>query len=103
MEKEEITIFDKILDENNSENIVLYNEKNEPVEFEQIAYIPIEEKDYAILRPVKPLEGLKDDEALVFELIEEEDSQNLIMITDDAQIDAVFAEYNKLFDSIQAN
>ena len=39
---EELSIFDIILDENNFDNIVLYDEKNKPEEFEQIAYIPLE-------------------------------------------------------------
>jgi hypothetical protein len=41
-------IFDKLYDENNNDNITLYNEHGEPVEFEQIAIIPIEDNVYFI-------------------------------------------------------
>ena len=100
MEKEKVSVFDMIYDQNNNQDIVLYNEKNEPVDFEQIAFIPLEDKDFVILRPVKPFEGLGEDEALVFEMIEDNEEQNLIMVVDDEQIDLVFAEYNKLFDEM---
>ena len=102
MEKEKVSVFDMIYDENNNQDIVLYNEKNEPVDFEQIAFIPLEERDFVILRPVKPFEGLSEDEALVFEMVEENDEQNLVMVVDDEQIDLVFAEYNKLYDEMNA-
>ena len=100
MEKEKVSVFDMIYDENNNQDIILYNEKNEPVDFEQIAFIPLEERDFVILRPVKPFEGLAEDEALVFEMVEENDEQNLVMVVDDEQIDLVFAEYNKLYDEM---
>ena len=49
MEEKTVNAIDALFDENNTDNIVLYNEKEEPVEFEQIAIIPIEENVYAIL------------------------------------------------------
>ena len=49
MAEEFLSPIDMLLDENNTENIKLYNEENQEVEFEQIALIPIEDKTYAIL------------------------------------------------------
>jgi len=103
MEKETVSIFDIIYDENNTQNIVLYNEKEEPVDFEQIAFIPLEEKDYVILKPINGFESLGEDEALVFEMVEEDNEQNLIMVVDDEILDAVFEEYNKLYDEQNGN
>ena len=37
MSKQEKTPIDMLLDDKNTENIVLYDDKNRPVEFEQIA------------------------------------------------------------------
>ena len=96
---EEISPIEQILDENNVDNIVLYNEKNEPFEFEQIAIIPLDQEDgsqvlYAILLPVTKLPGIADDEAVTFELNEEEGS--IRVCEDDAIIDRVLAEYEKL-------
>ncbi len=97
-EEKQINPIEQILDENNIDNIVLYNENDEPFEFEQIAIIPLENGDkqdlYAILLPVTPLSGIEEDEALVFEVNERE---NVIRVCgDDTIIDKVMTEYEKL-------
>ena len=99
-EEKQINPIDQILDENNIDNIVLYNEKDEPFEFEQIAIIPLEEDGnqdlYAILLPVTPLAGISEDEAVVFEINEKE---NVIRVCEDESIiDRVLTEYEKLLD-----
>lgn len=98
MKEEQINPIEQILDEENIENIVLYNEKDEPCEFEQIAVIPLENEGkqdlYAILLPVTPLAGIEEDEALVFEVNERE---NVVRVcADDEIIDRVMTEYEKL-------
>lgn len=97
MEKKELNPIEQILDENNVDNIILYNENDEPFEFEQIAVIPLGKKEtklYAILLPVTPLAGIGEDEAVVFEINEKE---NLIKACEDENaIDEVLAEYEKL-------
>ena len=100
MKEKELNPIEQILDENNIDNIVLYNEKDEPFEFEQIAIIPLEDgenqKLYAILLPVTPLAGISEDEAVVFEVNEK---QNVIRVCEDeAIIDQVLTEYEKLLD-----
>ena len=88
-----ISPIDKLLDDDNTDNIVLYNEENQEVEFEQIAVVPYGEKTYAILRPVAEVPGIADDEALVF-VIDEVDSEDcLLIVEDDSIVDAVFKEY----------
>ena len=52
MEKE-VDAFSAILDEDNNDNVVLYNANNEPVEFEQVAIVPLNGKDYVILKHKK--------------------------------------------------
>lgn len=96
--KKERNPIDAILDENDIDPIILYDDKNNPVEFEQICLVPIKDIIYTILRPTAPLEGLGEDEALVFQIIEDEMEDSLIIITDDKIIDEVFAVYNKLLD-----
>ena len=46
--KELMSEIDKILDENNSDPIVLYDENNKETKFEQVAVIPLYEKVYVI-------------------------------------------------------
>ena len=101
-EAKEVNPIDAMFDANNQDNIVLYNENDEPVEFEQIAIIPLENAVYAILKPVKKIEGVADDEAFVFEIVEDEETGDALrLVEDDKIIDAVFADYNKLFDEAQ--
>ena len=89
--------IDMLLDENNSEPIVLYNEKDEPVAFEQIALIVLQGDPYAILKPVGEYQGVAEDEALVFLLDEDENGDRmLVVVEDDAVVDAVFEEYYAL-------
>ena len=98
-EVKEVNSIDALFDPNNEDNIVLYNEKDEAVEFEQIAIIPMEGVVYAILKPTAKVDGVADDEAFVFEVVEDEENGDTIrLVEDDKVIDAVFAEYNKMLD-----
>jgi hypothetical protein len=96
MAEEFLSPIDMLLDENNTENLKLYNEENQEVEFEQIALVPIEDKTYAILKPVETMEGVAEDEALVFVIDEIDDEDCLVIVEDDKIIDDVFEEYYKL-------
>lgn len=96
MAEEFLSPIDMLLDENNTENIKLYNEDNQEVEFEQIALVPIDSKTYAILKPVSPMEGIAEDEALVFVIDEIDDEDCLVIVEEDAIVDKVFEEYYKM-------
>ena len=99
MSENEINPLLQLMDPNNNDNIVLYNENDEPVEFEQVAIIPMDERIYAILKPVITFEGTKDDEAFVLEIIEdEENGDHLAVVSNDIIIDRVFEKYYELFD-----
>ena len=87
---------DALLDPDNDENIVLYNEKNEPVEFIQIAIISLNKHLYPILLPATPMEGVGEGEALVFVIAEVDGENALLLESDDAVIDAVFEDYYRL-------
>ncbi len=99
-ENEEKSVFEQLLDENDNSNIFLYDENEKEIEFEQIAIIPVKEDVYAILKPVKPMEGVGEDEAMVFELEETPEGEELLNLLDPVEdsdmIDIVFAEYDKL-------
>lgn len=94
----------KLLDPENNEPIVLYDENEKPVSFEQIALIPYEEKLYAILKPVEKMDGVADDEAIVFSFEEDDANEDQLLVVEenDAIIDEVFAIYNKLLDEQDA-
>ena len=106
MENEkELSPIDKLFDDNNTDPIVLFNEKGEEVSFEQIALIPLDERIFAILKPMEKTEGVGEDEALVFEIMEgetEEDEEYLSLVSDMAIVDNVFKVYDKLIDEEEA-
>lgn len=79
--------------------ITLLTADGEEVDFIEIAGIAYNGKFYAILQPVELLDGMDDDEALVFEVSSGEDGTNNFAIElDDTIMDAVFEEYNRLLD-----
>ena len=96
MSKKEVSPIDMLFDENNKDNIVLYDDQNNEVEFEQIALIPVDEKIYAILRPLGGEEPLAEDEALVFAIEEVEDEDVLIPEENEEVVDQVFNKYYEL-------
>lgn len=96
--KEVMTEIDKILDEECTDNIVLYDENNKETEFEQVALIPKDEKIYVILKPVTKIEGIADDEALVFVIDEIDDEDCLIIVDDEDIITEVFNDFYKLLE-----
>ena len=95
---EELTPIQKIFSDDNNENVILYNLEDQPVEFEQIAIVPIDENDYCILKPVTPFENMADDEALVFVLNDNKEEPSLDVVTDESIIDKVFDVYYELID-----
>ena len=90
--------IDMLLDENNTEPIVLYNENNQEIAFEQIAIVPIDGKIYAILKPIGDFAGVGEDEALVFTIDEYEGEDVLVIEEKNEIIDAVFAEYYQMLE-----
>jgi len=101
-QKKEIDILDILLDDNNDSPITLYDEKDKAIKFDQIAIIPLEDKLYAILKPIDEMEGVAEDEAIVFFIDEkaEEDSQ-LVVETDEEIAMKVFDEYYKLLEGCE--
>ena len=94
--QENVSPVEALLDPDNDDNIILYNENNEAVEFIQIAIICLDNVLYPILKPAQPMEGLSEDEALVFVISEVDGEEALLLENDDAVIDAVFEDYYRL-------
>ncbi|MBQ9786523.1 MAG: DUF1292 domain-containing protein [Clostridia bacterium] len=96
---EELDILDILLDEDNESPITLYNEENKPFKFDQVAVIPLDNNLYAILKPIDELEGVADDEAIVFAVNETDDGEtSLVVEADESVAMRVFDEYYKLLD-----
>ena len=82
--------------------ITLMTADNEEVDFIEVAGIAYRGNFYAILQPVELLDGMEEDEALVFKVSRGKDGEDKFEIElDDTIIDAVFEEYNKLLDEAE--
>ena len=80
--------------------VTLMSANGEEIDFLEIAGIALNGNFYAILQPVNLLEGMAEDEALVFKVErDEEGNDKFTIVMDDETIDAVFVEYGKLYDA----
>ncbi len=94
--------IEKLLDENNNENIVLYDENGNALEFEQIALIVLGGNVYPLLHPLVQEEGIDEDTGLVFQIIVTDDGEEVLEVVDDEEVvDAVFEEYYALLEQAQ--
>lgn len=96
--------IDCLFDEDNNDPIVLLNEKGEEQAFEQIAVIPQSKKTYAILQPIGHMDGVGENEGLVFAIEEFEDGgEYLKLVTDEKIIDEVFDVYEEMWDDAECD
>ena len=87
-------LIDILLDDDNCENVTLVSDDGIETEFEQVAIIPIEDKVYALLHPIEEMDGVAEDEAIVFFIDEE---KGILTLEQDIDIiDEVFEEYYDL-------
>ena len=63
--EQEVGILDILLDEDNEDPITLYDENDKAIQFDQVAIIPMDEKLYAILKPIDEMEMLLRIKALL--------------------------------------
>ena len=97
--EEIVDILDLLLDEENSEPISLFDENDKEVKFEQVAIIPEGEKIYAILKPIDEMEGVADDEAIVFVVDYDNDGHSFLVVETNEEIAIkVFDKYYQLLD-----
>lgn len=95
-----VDIVDVLLDENNTAPIYMQNDKGEQIEFDQVAVIPYGEEDlYCILKPITKIAGIKDDEAVVFKVEQDEEGNGFLRVEDKEEIAiAVFDQYYNLLE-----
>ena len=80
--------------------VTLLSANGEEIDFVEIAGIAHNGSFYVILQPVKPLEGMAEDEGLVFKVTRGENGEDRFEIElDEDIIVTVFAEYGKLYEA----
>ena len=94
----EMNIIEKLYDENNEENIILYDENDVATEFEQLALIPYGDFDYAVLLPVTKIDGIEEDEVMIFRIDGEGADAELNLEDDPSAANAVFDIFVELME-----
>ena len=88
------SIIEKILDENNHDYINTYDDFGNPIQFEQIAVVSVEEELFVILR--ENSDDVPYDEVLVFRIVTNETNQELLLEENEEVIEEVFNKYYQL-------
>lgn len=95
-------ILDVLLDENNREPVTLADERGRAITFKQVAVIPYNEKIYCILKPLENIDGVADDDAIVFRVDENDDGDNIICVERSESIAlTIFEQYYDLVEEFR--
>ena len=82
-----VDLLDVLLDKNNKEPIVLMDEKGRQISFEQVAIIPYDINDtkvlYVVLKPIDKIDGIADDEAVVFLVDQDKNGNTVLRVEED--------------------
>lgn len=98
-----VDLLDVLLDKDNKDPIVLMDEKGRQISFEQVAIIPYDIKDervlYVVLKPIDKIEGIADDEAVVFLVDQDKAGNTILRVEEDEEI--AIAVFDKYYDLLE--
>ena len=102
-EQPKVDLLDVLLDKDNKDPIVLMDEKGRQISFEQVAIIPYDIKDervlYVVLKPIDKIEGIADDEAVVFLVDQDKAGNTILRVEEDEEI--AIAVFDKYYDLLE--
>ena len=77
------------------EIITLYDDEDNPMDFYEVAVVEYGDELYALLQPAEEIEGIADDEVVIFRIDETEGEEDdfFYPVEDEAVQEAVFEEY----------
>ncbi len=106
-EAAQVDLLDVLLDKDNKDPITLMDEKGKQLSFEQIAMIvhevKKEKKLFAILKPVDKIEGIGENEAIVFLVDQDKNGNTILKIEEDEDVAIdVFDDYYDLLEDEMA-
>ena len=78
--------------------IILTNQDGQDVEFYNEAISTHEVLNYVVLKPVNEIEGIAEDEVLIFEFINENEEGQFYLVENEQLADEIFAKYLVLLD-----
>lgn len=91
-------ILDILLDKDNRQPISLTDGNGKNIIFEQVAVIPLRGNLYCVLKPITQIEGISDDEAVVFRA--DEKCGEIVLVVEEDELVAidVFEKYYDLLE-----
>lgn len=93
-------LLDMLLDKDNKDPIILMDEKGRMIAFEQVAIIPHDKKGertlFVVLKPITEIDGVADDEAIVFYVGADKNGDMCLRVEDDELI--AIEIFNKYYD-----
>ena len=83
----------QLIDE--EEIITLFDDDDNPMDFYEVAVVEYEDELYALLQPAEEIEGIGEDEVVIFKIEETEGEEDdfFYPVEDEAVQEAVFEEY----------
>ena len=75
---EDVTLLERLFDEDNDENIILFDDEGKEIELEQIAAVEFEGGVYAVMHVV----GDPEEEVVVFK-VDTADEESITMVEDE--------------------
>lgn len=90
------------LDGETEDTITIYLENGE-IECGIIASFPLDDRDYVALLPLEEVEGLSEDEILLYAYTKEGNELHLIEITDEDEFDRVADTFDEMLDDAAFN
>ncbi len=99
-----VDLIDVLLDEKNTAPIYMVDENGRQLKFDQVAVIPYGEDElYCILKPITKIEGVADDEAIVFRVEEDKDGNAILRVEENEEIAiSIFDQYYNLVEEAEA-
>ena len=102
-EAKPLDLLDVLFDPDNKDPIVLMDENGKEMSFLQVAVIPYEVRKekrlYCVLKPLDEIEGIADDEAIVFLVDTDEAGNSIIKLEEDEEI--AIAVFDKYYDLLE--
>ena len=107
-QRQQVDLLDVLLDKDNRDPILLMDEKGRQMRFEQVAVIPydVDKEDrklYVVLKPIDKIEGIADDEAIVFVCDTDKAGNTVLRLEENEEIAIdVFDKYYDLLEEENA-
>lgn len=93
----QVDILDVLLDADNTAPIYMTDNNGKVLKFDQIAVIPHDDDLYCILKPISKIDGIGDNEAIVFRVDTDSDGKaGLSIEADEKKAYIIFQKYEKL-------